>query len=101
AQPGLAPPGQHGRVPAQVAPGGGDGAGRQPAPHDQVLQVAAERVSERVAQLRTSPADAYGSPCASATGSLVSWPACVDRPWARALSARRASRQPRLAISTA
>jgi hypothetical protein len=45
AQPGLSPAGQGRGVPVQVAPVGLHRAGRQPALHDQVLQVAAERVS--------------------------------------------------------
>ena len=106
AQPGLAAAGQHRGVPAQVAPVGLHRAGRQPALHDQVLQVAAERVGQRkghqrLAQFRTWLAGVYGRASASATGSQVSWPACVDRPRASGASARSASRQPRLAISTA
>ena len=85
----------------EVPPVGLDRAGRQAALHDQVLQVAAERVSERLAQLSTSLRGVYGSAWASATGSLVSRPACVDRPRASDLSVRRASCQPRLAISSA
>ena len=54
----VAPADQHRGVPAQVPPIGLDRIRRQPALHDQVLQVAADRVSQRggyrrLAQLRT------------------------------------------------
>ncbi len=55
-QPGLAAPGQYRVVPAQVAPVGLDRIRGQPALHDQVLQVAADRTSQRgrrLAQLST------------------------------------------------
>ena len=46
-QPGLAAVGQHRAVPAQVPPVGFDRVRRQPPLHDQVLQVAADRVRQR------------------------------------------------------
>ena len=98
----LALPGgsQGGRVPLQVTAVCLQRVFRQPALYRQVIEIPPDGSGER-GQLSTSASATLGRPCASATGAQVMLPSCVLRPGANDGSRRSASRQPRLAISTA
>ena len=87
-------------IPVQVAPVGLQRVRGQAPLYRQIVEVGRDRLRGSC-QLSTSASVAADMSCASATGSHVTWPSCVFRPSANDGSRRSASRQPRLAISTA